>query len=207
MLGNVFLSPHVVVVQSDNSIHQNRQTGHATSTVASTCSPPPRSAIQIAQNLRSMGNAAAAQLGSNLGQHIPSSQQSTPRPSPSLTQSTNLSQERESSLTILNAPPIPPRVGNLASGTNFNDETDRRQSTASTSTNNSQVRSSPRFPSNTTSHESLDTSHTTAVTSSPRLSSIDQNLTPRQQLTSRDSLSITPLETVYIQHRIRYSLF
>lgn len=140
-----------------------------------------------------MGNAVAAQLSSNLGptlqstapqQSSPTSQQSiTPRPSSSL----NQNMDRESSLSILNAPPIPPRTTNSGFGIEM---TDRRPSATSTSTNNSQMRSSPRFPSNpTSSHESLSTSQ---PVTSPR----DQNITPRQQLNSRDSLSIAPLEMV-----------
>lgn len=200
MPGNVCIVKYntFAVVNSDHSLQQLRQQTAFITSGTNLCSPPPKSAVQAAYNLRNMGSVAAAQLSST---QLSSTQQVNPvdlqrRPSSSQTQQTTLSLERESNLAILNAPPIPPRSGNTSINPIIPNETDRRSSNGSTSTNASQVRSSPRLPLHATnSRESLSTmpppSHHTIPP--PSKSSSDET-TPRQQ--TRESLSITPSEIV-----------
>ncbi|KAI6187974.1 Rabphilin-1 [Aphelenchoides besseyi] len=176
------------VVQSDHSMQQLRQQSAFTTGAATAVSPPPNlTTVQIAQNLRNMGNVAATQWNAAFGPTT--MHQAPPRPSTDVGSGLANSETNQTSSTV---PPIPPRSTVLVSSvlpSTSNVTTNRRSSNASTSTNNSQ----PRASNPTSSRESLSAVQPIQSARSRPIST-DRNTTPSLQMGSRESLSIAPIE-------------
>ncbi|KAI6235599.1 Rabphilin-1 [Aphelenchoides besseyi] len=175
------------VVQSDHSMQQLRQQSAFTTGAAAVSPPPSLTTVQIAHNLRNMGNVAAAQWNAAFG---PTTVHQAPlRPSMDVGSGLSNSETNQTSSTV---PPIPPRatvpVSSVLPSTS-NVTTNRRSSNASTSTNNSQ----PRASNPTSSRESLSAVQPIQSARSRPIST-DRNTTPSLQMGSRESLSIAPIE-------------
>ncbi|KAI6241496.1 Rabphilin-1 [Aphelenchoides fujianensis] len=174
---------HVTLAANEASDSKSIDSGG----VAAVSPPPSLTTVQIANNLRSMGNAAAAQWNAAFGTTV-----AQPPARPSLDAGLTVSETSQSAVA---APPIPPRSGAAVVPpptvvpTSSNTNSTRRLSSASTSTNTSQHRASNP----TSSRESLSAAQPLQMNRS-RPASSDRNTTPSLHMGSRESLSIAPIE-------------